>query len=510
MSQVARAARHPGLITGSVVLASFLYSIDWTIAVVALPHMQGAFSATQDQIAWVITSYIVASAISLPTAGWLSARFGRKRVFLWAMAWFLGASVVCGAADSLTLEVGARVVQGLSGAFLIPLSHAIILDTYPPHEQGKAMALWGTGAVMGAFIGPTIGGYLTEYLTWRYIFYINVPFGILAMLGTAAFVPETRRDPDRPLDWFGFLSLSLALGSLQLMLDRGSRLDWFESWEIIVEAGLAVLGFYLFNVHCLTAKRPFLDPRLFVKRTFFMGLVFAFIYGLLTTPLMVLMPTFLEHVRGYQIDEVGLLQSPRGFGLLIAMIAGGRLVNRVDPRTLIAFGLLCLAVSSWEMSRWTVDVGVWPLLWTNLLQGIGGGIILVPIQAIAFPSLAPEQRTEAASVFNLVRSVGSSIGVSATLTLFVQASSASRALLTEHVTPYNEALQGPTGWSMATPEQLARLERQIDLQAAMMAYVHDFWLFAVGALAALPLLLLIGRLPKMTAQREPGALVPGE
>jgi DHA2 family multidrug resistance protein len=488
-------------------LASFLYSIDWTIAVVALPHMQGAFSATQDQISWVITSYIVASAISLPTAGWLSARFGRKRVFLWAMAWFLAASVVCGAAHSLAVEVGARIVQGLSGAFLIPLSHAIILDTYPPEEQGKAMALWGTGSVMGAFIGPTLGGYVTEYLTWRYIFYINVPFGILALLGTAAFVPETRRDPGRPLDWFGFIALSVAIGSLQLMLDRGERLDWFESWEIVGWACVSALGFYLFNVHALTARHPFLDPRLFAKRTFFMGLVFAFIYGLLTTPPMVLMPTFLEHVRGYSIDDVGLLQAPRGIGLLAAMIVGGRITGRVDPRPLIAVGLLCLAVSSWEMSRWTPEVGAWPLLWTNFMQGVGGGIILVPIQVVAFPSLAAEQRTEAAAVFNLVRSVGASVGVSGALTLFVQASSVGRARLTEHVTPYSEALRSQDGWSMATPEQLALLEEQIDLQAAMMAYVHDFWLFALGALAALPLLLFIGRQQTPKRGEAPQAVI---
>jgi DHA2 family multidrug resistance protein len=485
--------RHAGLITGSVMLASLLYSIDWTIAVVALPHMQGTFSATQDQIAWVITSYIVASAISLPTSGWLSARFGRKRVFLWAMAWFLASSVVCGAAHSLALEVAARIVQGMSGAFLIPLSHSIILDTYPPEEQGKAMALWGTGSVMGSFIGPTLGGYVTEYLTWRYIFYINVPFGILAMLGTAAFVPETKRDSRRPLDWFGFITLSVAIGSLQLMLDRGQRLDWFDSWEIIAWACLSALGFYLFNVHCVTARAPFLDPRLFAKRTFFMGLVFAFLYGLLTTPPMVLMPAFLEHVRGYAIDDVGLLQAPRGFGLLAAMIIGGRITGKIDPRPIIAFGLVCLAVSSWEMSQWTPEVGAWPLLWTNFMQGVGAGIILVPVQVVAFPSLAPESRTEAAAVFNLVRSVGASVGVSGALTLFVQSSSIGRAQLTEHVTPYREALQGHSGWGMGTTHQLAHLSDQIDLQSAMLAYIHDFWLFALGAVAALPLLLLIGK-----------------
>jgi DHA2 family multidrug resistance protein len=493
MTDASQRPRHPALITASVGLASLLYSIDWTIAVVALPHMQGAFSATQDQISWVITSYIVASAISLPTSGWLSARFGRKRVFLWAIAWFLASSVVCGAAHSLAVEVGARIVQGMSGAFLIPLSHAIILDTYPPEEQGKAMALWGTASVMGSFIGPTLGGYVTEYLTWRYIFYINVPFGILAMLGTAAFVPETRRDRKRPLDWFGFITLSVAIGALQLVLDRGERLDWFESWEIVATACLSALAFYLFNVHCLTARQPFLDPRLFAKRTFFMGLVFAFLYGLLTTPPMVLMPSFLEHVRGYEIDDVGLLQAPRGFGLLAAMIVGGRITGRVDPRPVIAFGLLCLAASSWEMSTWTPDVGEWPLLWTNFVQGIGAGIILVPIQAVAFPSLAPESRTEAAAVFNLVRSVGASVGVSGALTLFVQSSGAGRARMAEHVTPYSDALRAPSGYGVETPEQLAHLSDLIDLQAAMMAYVHDFWLFALGALAALPLLLFIGK-----------------
>ena len=505
------ASKHPALITASVGLASFLYSVDWTIAAVALPHMQGTFSATQDQIAWVITSYIVASALSIPAAGWLSLRFGRKRVFLCAVTVFLVASVACGAANSLAVEVFARIVQGLGGAFLIPLSHAIILDTYPPEEQGKAMALWGMGAVMGSFVGPTLGGYVTEYLSWRYIFYINVPFGVLALAGAAAFLPETKRDPERRLDWFGFLSLSLGIGSLQLMLDRGGQLDWFESWEIITEACLAVLGLYLFNVHSLTAKQPFLDPRLLAQRNFFLGLVFAFIYGFICTPPIVLMPSFLDQVRGYPIDMIGLLQAPRGIGLFVAMVIGGRITGRIDPRAPIVFGLLCLAFSSWEMSNWTADVGMWPLVWTNFMQGIGGGIILVPIQVIAFPALEPHRRTEATAVYSLVRNIGASIGVSGALALYVRTSSVMHAQLAEHVTPFNRALQaqGPQGWSMATTQALARLEREISLQSAVIGFTGDFWLFALVALAALPLLLLIAKpkLPRSAADRAEAMVI---
>ncbi len=503
--------RHPALITASVGLASFLYSVDWTIAAVALPHMQGTFSASPDQIAWVITSYIVASALSMPAAGWLSLRFGRKRVFMCATTVFLVASVGCGAADTLAMEVFARILQGLGGAFLIPLSHAIILDTYPPQEQGKAMALWGLAAVTGSFFGPAIGGYVTEYLSWRYIFYINVPFGILALAGCAVFLPETRRDPTRALDWFGFLSLSLGIGALQLMLDRGGQLDWFESWEIITEAGLAVLGLYMFNVHCLTSKQPFLDPRLLAKRSFFFGLVFAFLYGFLTTPPMVLMPGFLDQVRGYSIDAIGLLQAPRGIGMILAMIVGARTAGTIDPRKMIALGLLCLAWSSWEMSTWNAEVGEWPLVWTNFMQGVGAGIILVPIQVIAFPALEPHRRNEATAVYNLVRSLGASIGVSGALALYVRANSASHAQLAEHVTPFNQALQaqGTEIWGLANTQALAQLERDINMQAMVTGFTGDFLMFALVALAALPMLLLVGktRLPQSASDRAEAVVI---
>jgi DHA2 family multidrug resistance protein len=272
------------------------------------------------------------------------------------------------------------------------------------------------------------------------------------------------------------------------------------------------MGFYLFNVHSLTAKQPFLDPRLFAQRNFFLGLVFAFIYGFICTPPMVLMPSFLDQVRGYSIDAIGLLQAPRGFGLFFAMLIGGRITGRIDPRVPIAFGLLCLAFSSWEMSTWTADVGVWPLVWTNFMQGIGGGIILVPIQVIAFPALQPHLRTEATAVYNLVRSLGASIGVSGALAMFVRTSSVMHSQIAEHVSPFNRALQaqGPDGWSMATTQSLAKMEREINLQSAVIGFTGDFWIFALIALAALPLLLFIGKTKPPTGAARAETIVIAE
>ena len=417
---VAVPARHPALASASVILATVLYSIDWTIASVALPHMRGAFSATQDQISWVITSYIVASAIMIPTAGFMSARFGRKRVFVSAVAGFTLASMLCGLADSLATEVVARIAQGMSGAFLIPLSQAIVLDTYPPEDHTRMMGWWGVGSVFGPVIGPALGGYLTEYADWRWIFFINLPFGIIALIGVLAFLPETKREPGKKLDWFGFAVLALGLGALQMMLDRGERHDWFESAEIVIEAALGALGLYLFTAHSLTTRNPFLDPRLLLVRNFALGLAFVFLYGLLTLPPMVLMPTFMQDLRGMPVDTIGLLQAPRGFGLILSMFAGSTLTQVLGSRVLIGFGFGCLAVSGLEMSSWTMDVGEWPIVWTGFVQGVGAGIVWVPLQAVVFSQLAPGQRTEAASVLNLVRSVGSSIGVSVALTMLTR------------------------------------------------------------------------------------------
>ena len=491
---IAVPAKHPALASASVILATVLYSIDWTIASVALPHMRGAFSATQDQISWVITSYIVASAIMIPTAGFMSARYGRKRVFVAAVAGFTLASMLCGLADSLAMEVFARIVQGMSGAFLIPLSQAIVLDTYPPEQHTRMMGWWGVGSVFGPVIGPALGGYLTEYADWRWIFFINLPFGVLALIGVLLFLPETKREPGKKLDWFGFTVLALGIGALQMMLDRGERHDWFESPEIVIEGALAALGLYLFAAHSLTTRRPFLDTKLLAVRGFSLGLAFVFLYGLLTLPPLVLMPTFMQDLRGMPVDTIGLLQAPRGFGLILSMFAGASLTHVLGPRALIGFGFGCLALSGMEMSSWTTEVGEWPIVWTGFVQGMGAGIIWVPLQAVVFPQLAPAKRTEAASVFNLVRSVGSSIGVSVALTMLTRSSTTARAQMVEHLTPVGAAFRHADvvrGWDIATTEGLAQAQRQIELQSMMIGYSNDFLMLACGALLALPLLLFI-------------------
>ena len=491
---VAVPAKHPALAAGFTILATILYSIDWTIASVALPHMRGAFSATQDQISWVITSYIVASAIMIPTAGFMSARFGRKRVFVAAVAGFTVASMACGLADSLAAEVVARIVQGMSGAFLIPLSQAIVLDTFPPEKHTQMMGWFGVGSVFGPVIGPALGGYLTEYADWRWIFFINLPFGIVALIGVLAFLPETRTDADKKLDWFGFAVLALGIGALQMMLDRAERLDWFESPEIVLLTGLAALGLYLFAAHSLTARRPFLDPRLPLVKGYGLGLAFVFLYGLLTVPPMVLMPPFMQDLRGMPVDTIGLLQAPRGFGLLLSMFVGGAFTHRLGARLLVGFGFSCLALSCAEMSSWTTEVGEWPIIWSGFLQGVGAGIIWVPLQSVGFAWLQPAQRTEAAAVLNLVRSVGSSIGVSVALTMYTRSSTTARSQMVEHLTPVGSAFRHADvtrGWDLSTLEGLAQAQRQVELQAMMIGYNNDFLMLACGALLALPLLLLI-------------------
>jgi len=486
-----------GLITVSVMLATIMHALDMTIANVALPHMQGSLLATQDQISWVLTSYIVASAIMTPPTGILAARFGRKRFFLWSIAGFTAASMLCGIASSLTEMVIFRLMQGACGAALVPVSQAILLDTYPREKHGSAMAMWGVGVMLGPIMGPSLGGYLTELYNWRWVFFINLPVGIITLVGIAYAVPETAKDPDRGFDVLGFALLTLGVGTLQLMLDRGEVVGWFESTEIIAEAVIMALCFYAFIVHSLTADRPFLDPRLFKDRSFVTGALLMFVINLALLSTLALLPAFLQGLLGYPIIETGNLLAPRGIGTMCAMMLVGRLSGKVDGRWLIGTGLSLATLSMWEMSTFSQDVSPTTIALSGLLQGFGFGLVFVPLSTVTFSTLAPALRTEGAAFFSLVRNIGSSIGVSLMMALLSQGKQMHRAHLVEHVTPFSPMLRdAPEAWNPETTSGLARLSAEVTHQADLLAYLGDFRMLMVVTLLPLPLLFLLRPPPR--------------
>lgn len=482
------------MITVAVMLATIMQALDTTIANVALPHMQGAMSATQDQISWVLTSYIVAAAIFMPLTGLLSARFGRKRLFLWSVVGFTIASMLCGAAQSLEKIVLFRLLQGIFGASLVPLSQAILLDSYPKEQHGSAMAMWGLGVMVGPILGPTLGGWLTEYYSWRWVFYINLPFGILAWAGIAKFVQETKLDKARHFDLFGFGMLALGIGALQMMLDRGESLDWFASKEVIAEAILAVLGFYVFIVHIYTHKAPFIEPAMFKDRNFTLGLVFIFIIGIILLATMALLPPFLQNLLGYPVIDVGLILAPRGIGTMIAMITVGKLANRLDVRLQIFIGLVLTSFSLWEMSLFNADIVAMDVIRTGVVQGLGLGFIFVPLSTITFATLHPKYRNEGTALFSLMRNIGSSIGISVVFTYLAQRSQINHAAYANYITHFNLPLRQLVesgAMSLDSTQGLSMINAEVSRQAAILAYLQDFRLMMWISLSAIPLLVLL-------------------
>jgi DHA2 family multidrug resistance protein len=488
------AAAHRGPITVSVMLATIMQALDTTIANVALPHMQGSLGATYDQISWVLTSYIVAAAIVMPLTGFLSARFGRKRVFMASIVGFTITSMLCGAAMNLTQIVLFRLLQGVFGASLVPLSQAVLLDTYPRERHGPAMALWGLGVMVGPILGPTLGGWLTEYYDWRWVFYINLPFGLLAWFGLGLYVRETDIDAARRFDLMGFAMLSLGIGALQMMLDRGGTLDWFASTEIVVEAMLAGLGLYLFVAHIFTHEHPFIEPALFRDRNFSVGLLFIFVVGMILLTTMTLLPPFLQGLLGYPVVDVGLLLAPRGIGTMISMFVVGRLSGRVDARLQLVVGLLLAAFSQWEMTQFDLDITGWDVVRTGVVQGLGLGFLFVPLSTIAFSTLAPRLRTEGTALFSLVRNIGMSIGVSVVITKLSSNVQANHASLAQFIEPFSFALRQAAASGAVdpgTPLGLSLLDAEVTRQAATLAYLQDFRMMTWVTLAALPLVLLL-------------------
>jgi DHA2 family multidrug resistance protein len=502
LQNLSEGTQHFLLIT-AVMMAAIIQIIDTTIANVALPHMQGSLSVTQDKIAWVLTSYIMATAITMPLTGWLAGRIGRKRLLIVSVLGFTLASMACGASHTLDQIIFFRVLQGIFGASLVPISQALLLDTFPVQKHARAMGIWGIGVMVAPILGPTAGGWLTEYYSWRWVFYINVPFGILSLLGVVALAKESPLDKDRPFDLFGFMLLSIAIVSLQLMLDRGQSKYWFESPEIIFELIISILAFYLFTVHTLTHKNSYVDPRLFTDRNFSLGLVFMFLLGVIMLATMALFPPYLQNLLGYPVFDAGLILAPRGGGTMLAMMLSSWIMERslVPPRYLIVTGLVLIISSMWEMTGFTMNVTHSMITWTGFFQGFGLGFIFVPLSTLAFSTLDPSMRTEATSIFGLMRAIGSSLGISIVVSQLAINVQREHAVLTTHITAFNPLLQNTAYsqiWDINTPAGLALLESEVARQALQLAYIDDFQLIMIMALLAIPSALLLrnpGRAP---------------
>jgi len=490
----AAAALRRAMVLLTCTAVTFLYAMTVTIANVSLPQMQGALSATQDQIAWVVTSNIVATAVVTPLSGWLASRYGWRAVFLTCVTCFGVASLACGLADSLTALVAARALQGAFGAPLVPVAQAIVLDTYPKRQHGIVISLFGVGSILGPIVGPVVGGYLSEAFNWRWVFYMIVPFSAAALAGVWLFIHDRPvKKPRVRLDWIGFIVLAVAVATLQLTLDRGERADWFSSGEIIAYATLAVLGFYIFIVHTMTSERPFLNPALMLDRNFVLGSIFVFIFGMLNFTPMTLIPPMLQSVGGYPDSIIGFVLGARGLGTLAAfmlMIWG----SRFDPRMIIGLGFVLQAIAGWYLATADIGVSAAYVFWPMALQGFGVGLQWVAITVVTFSTLKPEYVGEGSAIFHMVRNIGSSIHISLSITLALRMARANYAELSSHISPYNEVLRFPWvigGWNVQDTHGLAALSREITRQSAMVGYIDAFWFFVATSLIVMPLLLLV-------------------
>ncbi|HET6182974.1 MAG TPA: DHA2 family efflux MFS transporter permease subunit [Acetobacteraceae bacterium] len=492
--------QHRGILTVCAMVATLMQALDSTIANVSLPYMQGSLAASYEEVTWVLTSYIVAAAIMTAPVGWLSTRFSERRVFLVSLAGFTIASMLCGMATSLDEMVLFRFAQGLFGAALVPISQSVMLNIYPLERRGQAMAIWGMGVMVGPILGPTLGGYLTEHYDWRYVFFVNLPFGVLAILGVLFSMPGGKAQRSLTFDWFGFVFLAAALTGLQLMLDRGETKDWFASTEVLTEAIVALFGFYVFIVHLCTAERPFISPHMFADRNFAMALVIMFLVGMVLLATSALLAPWLQELGNYPVETAGLLLAPRGFGTMAAMLIAGRLTNRIDARIIMFGGTLMLIATFWRMTGWTPAVSEFEIIWTSILQGFGIGFVFIPLNVVAFATLPGELRTQGTAMWSLIRNVGSAVGISIFEALITTNAQVEHAALSQFISPLNRAL----GWSditahaLHTPQGIAMLGQMVDQQSQIIAYNDDFWLMMV---IAVPILIL---LPFMRKPRAGG------
>ncbi len=489
------------MITIFMITGAIMVTMDSTIANVALPHMQASFSATQEQVSWILTSYIVATAIFTPLTAYLAERIGYRTMLTFSFGGFAVASVLCANATSVETMVLYRTIQGATGAAVFPLSQAVMLDINTKEEYGPAMALWGVGMMVGPIIGPIVGGYITDLWGWPWIFYINVPIGLVAAFGIARFLPDKELQ-DHPFDLMGFVLLALAIGSVQLMLDRGQSLDWLESTEIVIEMMLFFLCSYMFVVHINTTDQPFIAPELFRDRNLCVGLLLSFIVGSTFVPAIALIPLFLQSLSDYPAKLAGLILAPRGLGMMVGMFVVGRLIGRVDERILISVGLIVSAAILFRMAFFTPDVEVWTVVWTGFIQNFGMGLTFVPTSTLAYSTLAPHFRTAASGLYNLMRNVGTSMGVAMVFTILARGIQENHARLAEEITPFNDALSGPNmpdRFDLSQVPDLFIFDMMLNREATVTAYQTDFLIMGVVTLSVLPFVWLMSHAPKEEA-----------
>ncbi len=477
----------------AVMLAAVIEVLDMTIVNVAMPQMMGSLSANADQITWVLTSYIVSSAIVMLLTGFLVAKFGRKRLLLINIAGFLISSMLCGLALNLFQIVFFRTLQGVFGASLIPLSQFVLRDTFSKREQGMAMAIWGTGIMAAPVLGPTLGGYITELLNWRWVFYINIPVCIISFIMTLRFIPDSKRE-NPSMDWFGLITMALGVGCLQVFLDRGNSSDWFQSNTIIILAFVAILCLILFIYHGLTSKKSIVDLTIFrdwnfAICTFLLGVFCALIFALIAVQ-----PLMMESLLNYPIVTTGLIMAPRGLASAIVMIASGKLMEKYDARIFIGLGVFFSALGGYMMCRFSLNVDEHYIILTMIVQGIGMGFFFVPISALSLFTLKEKDIASATGMFSFGRSLGSSIGISIFSTIVSREGQASWHQLGGHISRFNPNLNHwltHTHMNLSQPHTIAILANILGGQSHMIAFIDSFWVAAISFALMLPFVFTI-------------------
>ncbi|HEX7857995.1 MAG TPA: DHA2 family efflux MFS transporter permease subunit [Sphingobium sp.] len=494
-------SRHPEILTWAVMAVTICQFIDATIANVALPHMQTALDASADSISWVLTSFIIAGAIATPITGWLSDQVGSRNLFLLSCAGFLVASALCGISASLPQMVISRVLQGIAAAFMGPISQTIMYDINKPSRQPRAIAIWGVVVMIAPISGPFLGGFLTDYLNWRWVFFVNLPIGIPALIVVWWLLPS-RPLERRRLDLFGFGMLAVGLGALQLVLDRGQTKDWLQSWEIVIELCVALSCIWVFLIHSRLTRRPLFSGSLFRDANFNASLVLMVALGLANVGLSAMLPTMYQNVYGYSVMDTGMLMAPRGVGVVITMVITNHLMKRMDYRYIAVFGFLITAYAMWTMTQWSLDQSWDMIIWSSFIQGLGLGFVFVPMNMIGFSRLSIEHRMEGSAMMALARNLGGSFGISVMVTMLARNTQTSHADLTANITSFSlpsidlPAITGRLGETGGAV--MAMIDGLVSKQALMIAYLDNFTMMFWTLLIIAPLPLIARKPARLT------------